>query len=101
MMLKHEKYSQPDCCCEDMREALSDNEHPLYYSSTFDEYGLTLSSKFEYSILINCPWCATKLPSSKRDAWMKELDEQNIDPWESDIPVQYLSAAWWKSSHEL
>ena len=98
MMLKHEKPSSPDCCCENMREAIEDNEHPLYYSGAFDEFGLKLSSQYEYSILNCCPWCSTNLPESRRNAWYKSLESQGVDPWENEIPINYLSSAWWSNA---
>ncbi len=92
-MLKNEKVTTPECCCDDMQDAISDNEHPLYYSSAYQEFGLQLSSKFEYSVLKHCMWCGSKLPNSRRDQWFDELEKQGIDPWEQDIPIHYLSSA--------
>lgn len=98
MMLKHEKASKPKCCCDNMDSALHDGEHPLYYSSAYQEFGMRLSSKYEYSVLNHCPWCSEKLPISRRDKWFDSLENINIDPWESDIPIQYLSSAWWENA---
>lgn len=95
MMLKNEKATVPDCCCEDMQEALSDHEHPLYYSGAYQEFGIQLSSKFEYSVLAHCMWCGNKLPDSRRDQWFDELEKIGVDPWEQDIPINFLSSAWW------
>lgn len=96
MMLKNEQQTYPECCCENMQEALSDSEHPIYYSSAFQEFGLKLSSGFEYSILKYCNWCGTKLPKSRRDAWFESLEKIGVDPWENDIPIKYLSSSWWE-----
>jgi len=98
MMLKNEEKSLPDCCCEDMQKAISDDEHPMYYSSAYEEYGIQLSSKFEYSILNYCAWCGAKLPESRRDVWFEELEEIKVDPWENEIPVKYLSSSWWSNA---
>jgi len=98
MMLKNEKESVPKCCCSDMMEALKDNEHPLYYSGAYQEFGLQLSSKFEYSVLAFCIWCGEKLPESRRDKWFDKLEEQGIDPWENEIPIDFLSSAWWSNA---
>ena len=98
MMLKNEAKSIPKCCCKDMKEALTDNEHPLYYSAAYQEFGLQLASKYEYSILNYCNWCGVQLPNSRRDQWFEELEAQGIDPWEQDIPINYLSSAWWANA---
>ncbi|OUR64874.1 hypothetical protein A9Q79_06180 [Methylophaga sp. 42_25_T18] len=96
MMLKNEKTSVPSCCCHSMETALSDREHPLYYSSAYQEFGVQLSSKFEYSVLSFCGWCGSKLPTSRRNEWFEQLESMNIDPWEHDIPIHFLSSAWWE-----
>lgn len=95
MMLKNEKASIPKCCCEHMQKALQDTEHPLYYSSAYQEFGIQLSSKFEYRVMSYCPWCNSRLPESRRDQWFEKLEEIGIDPWDHDIPIHFLSSAWW------
>lgn len=96
MMLKNEKLSLPKCCCQQMENALQDNEHPIYYSSAFQEYGLKLSSGYEYAILNYCNWCGSELPKSKRDEWFDSLEKLGINPWEDDIPINFLSSSWWE-----
>lgn len=95
MMLKNEKPSLPKCCCQQMENALQDNEHPIYYSSAFQEFGIKLSSGYEYVILNYCNWCGSKLPESKRDDWFDSLEKLGINPWEDDIPIHFLSSSWW------
>jgi len=96
MMLKNERMSSFKCCCKEMEHAVKDSEHPLYYSSAYKEFGIKLSSGYEYSILKYCNWCGSKLPDSKRDEWFYSLEKQGIDPWENDIPIHYLSSSWWE-----
>jgi hypothetical protein len=79
-----------------MEDALADSEHPIYYSGAYEEFGLKLSSGFEYSILNYCLWCGKKLPKSRRDDWFESLETIGIDPWENDIPIHYLSSSWWE-----
>jgi len=98
MMLKNEKLSTPDCCCSDMEEAVKDSEHPLYYSGAYQEFGMQLAGQFEYSVLNYCNWCGIKLPESRRDEWFEKLEQQGIEPWEHDIPIHFLSSAWWSNA---
>ncbi|MEH6473404.1 MAG: hypothetical protein V7752_19415, partial [Halopseudomonas sp.] len=98
MMLKNEKATVPECCCEDMAEALKDHEHPLYYSGAYQEFGLLLSSEFEHSVLNYCLWCGSKLPDSRRDEWFDKLEVMGIDPWEHDIPIHFLNSSWWSNA---
>lgn len=96
MMLKNERQSHPKCCCADMEEAVKDNEFPIYYSSAYQEFGLKLSCGYEYLILEYCNWCGAQLPNSRRDEWFESLEKQGIDPWENDVPINYLSSSWWE-----
>lgn len=70
---------------------------PIIYSKMFDEYGLKIWDGGSSSILIEyCPWCAQKLPASKRDKWFDELDKLGIkSPWTDDIPDKYLTDEWY------
>lgn len=74
-----------DHCCADMKGALTNAcaEHAddpfacgdmlLSFSLTFAEYGLIVHDGGASSVLIKfCPWCGTKLPKSRRDAWFDE-----------------------------
>ena len=95
-------------CCEDMRreaERVCD-KHPdrydcpdclIHYAPRFREYGLiihdggTASSRIRF-----CPWCGTRLPESLRDEWFAEMERRGINPWESEVPEEFRSAAWWE-----
>ena len=98
MMLKFEKAVVPDCCCESMRSAIEDIENPMYYSSILREFGIRLTSEFEFELLNFCGWCGSTLPTSLRDEWFQKLENIGIDPWEDDIPINYLSSAWWQNA---
>lgn len=94
MMLKDERNETPDCCCADMHNALEHAEFPMHYSGAFDEFGMRLSSAYEYAVLRHCPWCARPLPRSRRDDWFDRLESLGMDPWQDDIPEAFRSAAW-------
>ena len=68
------------------------------YVPKFDEYGLIIHDGGTSKINIAfCPWCGTKLPSSKRDRWFEELEKLGFtEPFEQDIPEKYLSDAWFR-----
>ena len=70
----------------------------IYYSSTFDEYGIIHKGQLDILIINNCPWCGKTLPQSKRKEWFNVLDNLNIDPWKNYkiIPKWLQKHAWWK-----
>ncbi|MBK8846766.1 MAG: hypothetical protein IPO27_09590 [Bacteroidetes bacterium] len=71
---------------------------PIIYVQKFDEYGIKILDGGNSSILIEfCPWCAERLPESKRDRWFDELNELGIiDPWSGKIPDKYLTDEWYR-----
>ena len=72
----------------------------ITYVDKFDEYGLLIHDGGSSFILISfCPWCGTELPESKRDSWFQTLAERGVDdPTETEIPEEFLSSRWWRSS---
>lgn len=100
-----EKYT---FCCTKMKQSLTyicDQNHDkwecgdslLHYNDVFDEYGLIIhDGGASYITIEHCPWCGTKLPHSKRDAWFNELEKLGFnDPLEEDIPREYKSNKWY------
>jgi hypothetical protein len=90
-------------CCDDMRRQVEQAcdegaTSVVRYSAVFREYGLPIcddgSSAFRF-----CPWCGIRLPASLRDEWRAEMERQGIDPWESEAPAEFQSAAWWQQRH--
>lgn len=94
-------------CCISMTQALEhtcqQHETPfdcpdtvLVYNEPFDEYGIPVRDGGEtYVIVTHCPWCGTKLPDSKREAWFDKIDKLGlIDATETSIPEKFLTAAW-------
>lgn len=98
-------------CCKEMMSAISakcrahEDEFAcpdvlVAYSPKFDEYGLIVHDGGTSSISIYyCPWCGTKLPESKREAWFEAIEKLGIDDLDSEeIPEKFKSEAWYKSS---
>lgn len=73
----------------------------LLYNPKFEEYGIPIrDGGRSRSILAYCPWCGTKLPDSKRDAWFDALEAQGIDPWQDEVPEAFKSDAWWRDGRD-
>ena len=97
-------------CCSDMRNALTNTceQHAgdafacgdmlVTYSPTFDEYSLVVHDGGASSVLIKfCPWCGTRLPASRRDAWFDEVDAQGFDSASDTLPEHFKGATWRQS----
>ncbi|MCZ4282447.1 hypothetical protein O4H49_16795 [Kiloniella laminariae] len=94
------------CCAEMTKRILLDcqTHHDPFecpdvlinYIERFEEYGIIIHDGGSSSISIcYCPWCGTKLPSSKRDLWFDTLENMGFDdPGEQDIPEQFNSNKW-------
>lgn len=68
----------------------------ISYWEKFREYGLIIHDGCTSSCIIQfCPWCGKQLPESLRDQWFAELAVRGIDPWEGEVPEEFLSSAWW------
>lgn len=70
------------------------------YWPHYDEYGLIVHDGGSSMVLIFfCPWCGSKLPSSKRDRWFRELEAQGIEPGADPTPRQYRTDSWWRTGN--
>jgi len=75
------------------------DQHPenggdlVSYDERFDSYHLKVSKSALQQIYF-CPWCAEKLPSSRRDEWFDRLEAMGIDPMLDPIPEPFKTAAW-------
>ena len=79
-----------------------DNDFTILYVSKFDEYGLKIFDRGNSYIHIGfCPWCGTKLPDSKREAWFDEIEKIGIDPWNDTITKKYQSEKWYIEKNDL
>lgn len=97
-------------CCDDMRAALTNacEEHAgdpfacgdqlVSHSPTFGEFGLIVHDGGASSVLIRfCPWCGSKLPESRRDAWFDEIEKRGLEPHAETLPDTMKGAAWRQS----
>jgi len=52
----------------------------IYYNKKFDEFGVIIhASEGEYILINYCPWCGRKLPDSKRELLLAELEKRGIN----------------------
>jgi hypothetical protein len=70
----------------------------LDWIAPWNEYRIPVSYDGNASTLISfCPWCAAKLPESRRDLWYKTLYELGYtDPSEQNVPEEFNSDMWWR-----
>jgi hypothetical protein len=94
-----------DHCCDAMRTLLEvmgepmsviASDRPVVYDPVFDEYRLVWSNwTAERALIVHCPWCGVRLPSSKRARWFAELDRLGLRPDDPDLPARLKTDAWW------
>lgn len=86
--------------CEQHADPFECPDNLVYYSASFDEYGLIVHDGGSSYVTIEfCPWCGNQLPKSKRDQWFEELAALGFDsPLDQDIPEQYKSNSWHQQS---
>ncbi|MBH0237222.1 DUF6980 family protein [Methylobrevis albus] len=98
----------PAHCCQTMTDALTNDceihaDEPFEcadmlfsYSDKFDEYGLIVHDGGSAVILIDfCPFCGTRLPSSRRDDWFDEVEALGFSDFDDPaIPTKYATSAW-------
>jgi hypothetical protein len=70
----------------------------IYYEARFDEYGIIIhDGGHSYTLIDSCPFCGTRLPESKRDEWVKQLEAMGFaDPWLDDIPPPFRTDRWFR-----
>jgi hypothetical protein len=98
-------------CCLEMSMHLSqpktmpngedDPDIIVKYEEVFDEYGKPIYDGGSSMIRIHfCPWCGSKLRSSKRELWYEELSKLGFDDNFDNIPEKYQSDKWWRNSEQ-
>jgi hypothetical protein len=73
---------------------LGSTDKRIYWSSIFDEYGLICQPSAEILQVKHCPFCGTKLPQSRRNAWVERLEMEGWNTWGDPIPSELLSPDW-------
>lgn len=89
--------------CEQHSEPFECPDRLIFYSAKFDEYGIIIhDGSSVYSVIGFCPWCGAKLPESKHDRWLVELDQLEFqNPTDQDIPAAYLTMPGIKQKNEV
>ena len=60
--------AQVSAQCDQHPDPFDCADNLIYYSEKLDEYGIIIhDGGSSYCTIQYCPWCATKLPESKRD----------------------------------
>lgn len=88
-------------CCGALNYQIEDKYCPVNYNKKWREYSIRDFSSTSVSLMVFCPNCGTKLPSSLRDNWFDILEKEYgiDDPMEDDkkkVPKEFLSEEWWK-----
>ena len=65
----------------------------ISYDPRFDTYALKVDSNVLQEIRF-CPWCAERLPASRRAEWFDLLETMGIDPRHDPIPEAFTTEAW-------
>jgi hypothetical protein len=85
--------------CDQHESPWDCNYATLVYNEALDEYGILLRDRdVEYVLIEHCPWCAARLPASRRDDWFDLLESQGFEDLlgveAKDLPEEFLTAAW-------
>lgn len=88
-------------CCGALDYQIESVSCPVEYSKQWREYSIRDFKSTSISLMMFCPNCGTKLPSSLRDQWFDALEKEYglEDPIEEDkkqIPKEFLTDDWWK-----
>lgn len=100
-MPKNINEKNPSYCCGALDYQIQSSSCPVQYNKQWREYGIRDFKSTSISLMIFCPNCGTRLPSSLRDEWFDVLEkEYNLeDPIGDDkkkIPEEFLADDWWK-----
>ena len=94
-------------CCDEMVSALTFDcpqhadpfecaDQILCFNGLFEEYGLIVhDGGASYVCIGYCPWCGTKLPESRRDAYFDRLEALGLEASQDDLPERFRHPGWW------
>jgi hypothetical protein len=88
-------------CCGALDYQIDAEYCPVDHNKKWREYSIRDFNSTSLSIMLFCPNCGTKFPTSLRDEWFDALEKEFglDDPMESDrkkVPKEFLSDEWWK-----
>lgn len=85
-------------CCEDMKAFISSGEVAIRFVGKFREYGIAyLDGGTSYQLIVFCPWCGSRLPSSLRQEWFTAVEERGLEPGNKNIPEEFLTDLWYSN----
>lgn len=96
-----ENTTSPSYCCGALDYQIESASCPVRYNKQWREYSIRDLKSTSISLMLFCPNCGTKLPSSLRDQWFDILENEYglEDPMEDDkkkVPKEFLADEWWK-----
>jgi hypothetical protein len=88
-------------CCGALNYQIKDEYCPVEYSSKWREYSIRDFNSTSRSLMMFCPNCGIRLPSSLRDEWFDILEqeyelEDPMDDNKTKVPKEFWSDEWWK-----
>jgi hypothetical protein len=91
----------PIYCCGALDYQIESKLCPVKYNEKWREYSIRDFKSTSLSLMMFCPNCGTRLPSSLRDEWFDILEQDYglEDPEDDDkksVPKEFLSDEWWK-----
>jgi hypothetical protein len=100
-MLKKIIEKTPLYCCGALQYEAEDKYCPVEYSPKWREYTIRDFSSTSKSLMLFCPNCGTRLPTSLRDKWFDILEQEYglEDPLHDDknkIAKEFWTDEWWK-----
>jgi len=89
-------------CCGALNYQVNDIHCPVKYNKKWREYSIQDISSTSISLMLFCPNCGTRLPSSLRDDWFDILEqeyalESPMDIDKKNVPKEFLTDKWWKN----
>jgi hypothetical protein len=83
------------CVCDQHANPFDCGDQLLVFNDLFEEYGLIVhDGGASYVCIAYCPWCAARLPDSRRDAYFDLLDSLRLD-LAAELPERFTKTGWW------
>jgi hypothetical protein len=100
-MLNNSNKTAHSYCCGSLEYQIESVLCPVGYSKQWREYSIRDFKSTSVSLMMFCPNCGTKLPSSLRDQWFDILEKEYglegpIEEDKKQIPKEFLTDDWWK-----
>ncbi len=91
----------PLYCCGALQYEAEDKYCPVEYNPKWREYTIRDFRSTSKSLMLFCPNCGTRLPSSLRDEWFDVLEneyglEEPLHEDKGKVPEGFWIDQWWK-----